>query len=160
MPYAYWGGECSSERAPALGETAFWCRVLDCGRERELSRSIDTISKSLSKWSPRKGKSCHLTREEWFFYPTRQCFKEIVILWRNSSILNDEAITIRVSVRLQRKSEQQRLIQLTNIHGYLHRDVQSSGFIFWVSSLCFTVIPERFSYHLHRKFRLPGDFSW
>ena len=29
MPYAYRGSECQSERAPALGENAFWSCVLD-----------------------------------------------------------------------------------------------------------------------------------
>ena len=63
MPYAYWGSECPRERAPALGENAFWSRVLDCGRETEVSRSTDKISKCLSKWSPLRGKSCHLARK-------------------------------------------------------------------------------------------------
>ena len=30
LPYAYWGGECQSGRAPALRQNAFWSRVLDC----------------------------------------------------------------------------------------------------------------------------------
>ena len=38
MPYAYWGSECQSERAPALGENAFWSRVLDSGREAGMHR--------------------------------------------------------------------------------------------------------------------------
>ena len=39
-------------RAPALGENAFWSCVLEnCGRETEVYRSTDQISKSLSKWS-------------------------------------------------------------------------------------------------------------
>ena len=96
------------ERAPALGENAFWSRVLDCGRETEVSRSTDKISKSLSKRSPLKGKSCHLAREEWFFYSTRQFFREIAISWRNSSILNHESTTVRVNVRVQRKSEKRK----------------------------------------------------
>ena len=29
LPYAYWASGCQSERAPALGENAFWCCVLD-----------------------------------------------------------------------------------------------------------------------------------
>ena len=29
LPYAYWGGECQSKRAPAFSENTFWCCVLD-----------------------------------------------------------------------------------------------------------------------------------
>ena len=35
MPHAYWGGERQSERAPALGENAFWSCVLNCSRYSE-----------------------------------------------------------------------------------------------------------------------------
>ena len=45
------GSECQSERAPALGENAFWSRVLDCGRETGMHRWTDQISTSLSEWS-------------------------------------------------------------------------------------------------------------
>ena len=34
MPYAYRGGECQSERAPAWRENAFWSCVLDSSRQR------------------------------------------------------------------------------------------------------------------------------
>ena len=34
MPYAYWGGECQSERAPAVGENAFWSCVLNSSRKK------------------------------------------------------------------------------------------------------------------------------
>ena len=106
LPYAYWGGECQSERAHALGENAFGSRFMDCGRETGMHRWTDSIFPSLSRWSPLRGKSCHLAREDWFFYSTRQFFKEIAILWKNSSIVNDdESITSRVNVRVQRKSE-------------------------------------------------------
>ena len=108
MPYAYWGSECQSERAPAFRRNAFWSCVLDSGRETKVSRWTHKISKSLSKWSPLRGKSCHLARKEWFFCSTGQFFNEIAIFWRNSSILSDESTTIRVNVRLHRKSEKQR----------------------------------------------------
>ena len=77
-------------------------------------------------------------------------------MWRNSFISNDESITDKVNVRIKRKSEKQKQIQLTNIHGYVHRTFQSSGF-FCVSDSCFIVLSERFSYHPDRKLRLPGD---
>ena len=119
MLYAYWGSACQSERAPAFRENAFWSRVLDCGRETEVSRSTDKISKSLSKWSPLEGKSCHLAREEWFFYSTGHFFKEIAVLWRNSSVLSDdESTTTRVNVRVQRKSEKRKGPVQNNIVGF------------------------------------------
>ena len=43
------GSECQNKRAPALTENVFWSRVLDWGRETEMSRSTDKISKSLSE---------------------------------------------------------------------------------------------------------------
>ena len=70
-----------------------------------------------AQWSPMKDKSCHRAREEWFVYSTRQFFKKIAIRWKNSSILNDEAITTSFNVRVKRKSEKQRQIQWTNING-------------------------------------------
>ena len=86
-------------------EYAVWSCVLDCGRETEVSRSTDKISKSLSKWSQLRGKSCHLAREEWFFYSTRQFFKEIASLCRNSSILNDELRTIKVNFQTEKQRD-------------------------------------------------------
>ena len=113
-------------RAPALGENPFWSCVLDSsryseakweneetsqwgrsgtGEERQRCRWIDERSKSLSKWSPRKGKSCHLAREEWFFYSTRQFFKEIAILWRNSSISNNELRKTNVNCHTEKQTD-------------------------------------------------------
>ena len=129
MPYAYWGSECQSERAPAGGENAFWSRVLDCGRETEVCRSTDKICKRLSKWPPLEGKSCHLARKEWFFYSTRQLFNEIAILWRNSAILNDdESTTTKVIVRVQMKSEKRKGPVKNNVDG----DCQCHD-LFWSS---------------------------
>ena len=91
------------ERTPASGENAFWSRVLDCGRETEVSRLIDKISKSLSNWSALNGKSCHLARKERFFSSTRQFFEEIAILWRNSSTLNDELRTTKVNFHTEKQ---------------------------------------------------------
>ena len=34
LPYAYCGSECQSERAPALGENAFWSGILDNRSQR------------------------------------------------------------------------------------------------------------------------------
>ena len=50
-------------------------------------------------------KSFHLAGKERFFCPTRQFFKDIAILRRNSSILNHEWATSRVNLRVQWKSE-------------------------------------------------------
>ena len=47
LPYAYGGGECQSERALALGEDAFWSRVLD-RTERDAAGVV--------KWSDRTKK--------------------------------------------------------------------------------------------------------
>ena len=66
--------------------------------ERAMNRWSNKISKVRSKWSPLKGKSCHLATEEWFFCSIRLFFEEIAILWRNSSILSDELTTIIVNV--------------------------------------------------------------
>ena len=94
----FWGG-------PKVDKRVQW----NCGRETEVFTSTDRISKSLSKWSPLKGKSCHQARRKWFFYSTGQFFKEIAISRRKTSIWNDdESTTIRVNVRLQRTSEKQR----------------------------------------------------
>ena len=150
------GSECQSERAPALGENAFWSRILDCGRETERHGWIDKTAKSLSKWSLLKRKSCHLAREEWFCYWTRQFFNEIAILWKKSSILNDEAITSRVNVRVKRKSEKQRQTQWTNIHGKPPHTLSLIRINFFVSNSYLIVISERCSYHTKGKFRL----SW
>ena len=59
-----------------------------------------------------------LTRKEWLFCSTGKLCKEIVILWRISSIQNNKSTTSRVNVRVQRKTEKKRQIQLTNLHGY------------------------------------------
>ena len=101
MPYAYWGSECQSERAPALGENAFWSRLLDCGRETEVSRWTDKTSQSLRKWSLLKDKSCHLARKEWSFYSAGKFFKEIAILQRNFSILNNISRTTKVNLHTE-----------------------------------------------------------
>ena len=95
-----------------------------------MHRWTDKISKNRRKCWELSARLGQLAREEWLFCSTRPPFKEITILWRNPSILSDESTTIRVNVRLHRKSEKQRQIQLTNIHGYPHRPYQSSGFIF------------------------------
>ena len=42
MPYAFWGSECPSEKAPALGENAFWSCVPDrTGIDREWMKKFE-----------------------------------------------------------------------------------------------------------------------
>ena len=38
--YTHWGCECQSERAPALGENAFWIRVLDWQIDRDTAEMV------------------------------------------------------------------------------------------------------------------------
>ena len=49
LPYAYWGSERQSERAPARRENATWTRVLDCQIDR------DTADK-VKDWTPAGGR--------------------------------------------------------------------------------------------------------
>ena len=64
-------------KADQRAQCNFW-------RERAMHKWSNIISKVRCKWSPLRGKLCHLARKERFFCPTRQFFKGIAILWRNS----------------------------------------------------------------------------
>ena len=126
---AYWGGECQNKWAPALRENAFGSCVLDRterdtvsivrrsermkeveggrrsikgrrGTVQSRKRWTDKSTPSMSKGCELSAQSDQLARKDWFFCSTRQFFKEIAILWRNSPIMNDEAITtIQMSSR-------------------------------------------------------------
>ena len=63
------------------------------GTVQSRKRWTDKLSSSLSKCWELSAQSGHLARRESGFCSTRQFFKEIAILWRNWSILNDEART-------------------------------------------------------------------
>ena len=126
LPYAYRGSECQSERAPAWRENAFWSRVLDSSRhsdakwEKEVIRGrpnadqrtlwygwreiwthrwTDKIPKNRRKCWELSAPSGQLARQEWLFCLTRPLFKEIAILWRNSTILSDESTATKFSLR-------------------------------------------------------------
>ena len=145
-----------SQGRPKADQRAQW----NGGRETWMYKWTDKIPKNRHKCWELSARSVHLAREGWLLCLIHPLFKEIANLWRNSSVLSDDSTTIRVNVRLQRKREKQRQFQLTNIHGYRHRIFQSSRFLSCLSNSCFTVISERFSYHLDRNFRLPWDIFW
>ena len=63
------------------------------GTVQSRKRWTDKLSSSLSKCWELSAQSGQLARRESGFCSTRQFFKEIAILWRNWSILNDEART-------------------------------------------------------------------
>ena len=110
------------------------------GRETGMHRWTDKIPKNRRKCWELSARSGQLAKGKWLCCLTRPLVKEIAILWRNSSILSKEATTIRFHVRLQRNSEKQRQIQLTNFHGYPHLPFQSSIFIL----LCLQIV-----FHCH-----------
>ena len=129
------------------------------GTVQSRKRWTDKSASTWSKCGELRAQSDQLPRKEWVFCSTRQFFKEIAILWRNNSILNDESKTTRVNVWVQRKSEKQRQIQWANIHGYTHYTLSSIRiYIFFVSNFYSNVISERFSYQLDIKFWLNWDF--
>ena len=129
LPYAYWGSECQSERAPAWRENACWSCVLDrtsrvrewmkkfeegrrpskgrsgnnetMGTEGERQRCTDKTAKMSGKWWQLRDKSCHPVRKDWFFCSTWQFFEEITILWRVSSIWNYRSAGCRLCVSSQ-----------------------------------------------------------
>ena len=90
-----WENEGSRGR-PKADKRAQWCG----GRETWMHTWTDKIPKNRRKCWELNVRSGHLAREEWLFCLTRSLFKEIAILWRNSSILSDESTTIRVNVRV------------------------------------------------------------
>ena len=154
-------GECQSERALALGKSALWSRVLNCGRETEGCRCTDKISKSLSEWSPLKGKSYHLAREVWLFYSTRQFSKDIAFLWRISSILNYELRITKVNFHTEtqrnrqiskavedksKKSDENRTIPQQEMNLSWHHTLSRIRICFFcVPNSYLTVIIDRFS---------------
>ena len=46
LPYAYWGGECQTERAPAWRENAFWSCVLGWQIDRDEHMNRQYIQES------------------------------------------------------------------------------------------------------------------
>ena len=70
-----------------------------------MHRCSDKISKSRSKWLQLRDKLFQLAEKERSSCPTRQCFKDIAILRRNSAILNHESVTTRVNLRVQWESK-------------------------------------------------------
>ena len=131
MPYAYWGGECRSERAPALGERdgrhseAKWENEGErtpsgvvYGTVEERQMCVDEQTKYPRVGAKRlqlRDKSGHLAREEWFFYSTRQFSKDIAIFaekFRNLEprVSNDQSepsstVEKREAVRSEREKK-------------------------------------------------------
>ena len=124
--YTQWGNECQRERAPALGEKAFWCCVSDkvekdaagIGRLNDRMKAFSKeaegrpngaveprerwsgkISNSESKYWEVSAQSVQLVRKGWFSVQRFNSENQIAILWRNSSILNEESRTTKVNLR-------------------------------------------------------------
>ena len=101
LPYAYWGGECQSERALAFRGNPFWSCVLDSGRERYSRHSAAEWQNEGSFEGgrrPTKGRSgtkAEMMRQnsqesEWILRTERSISstrKERMIIPRNTSIM-------------------------------------------------------------------------
>ena len=103
-------GERCSRHSIAEWENRTTFKVDRSGTVEERQGWTDNISKSLSKWSQQRGKSCHLVRKEWIFCSTRQFFKEIAIWWRDFSTLNHEWTASREQSRRSSTEEKQEKI--------------------------------------------------
>jgi hypothetical protein len=89
MPYAYWGSEYQSKRAPAFRENAFWSRVLDCGSEIGMHRWDIQESEQMITTEGQIMSSC----------------KEIMILLFNSTILQGDCHFVKEFFHFERRTE-------------------------------------------------------